>query len=166
MVKYLLLLYEYLIVQGKGLLIKLVLPALVVISLNRCDLELDVNIINGYISSSINVLGILLGFTGSIFTLILTMNNPAIESAKSHKLPAKLYKTNFSIYDHLVISCGFLIFLLGFLLLINFLLPIYYNLISNIYLLLFSINLGLIMFGIIQLVSSLLGFYFIVTKRD
>lgn len=166
MIKYLLLLYEYLIVQGKGLAIKLVLPILVILSINRFDLGLDVTVINSYISSSINVLGILLGFTGSIFTLILTMNNPAIESSKNHKLPAKLYKTNFSIYDHLVISCGFLIFLLGFLLLVNFLLPIYYNLIATKYLLLFSINLGLIMFGIIQLVSSLLGFYFIVTKRD
>lgn len=166
MIKYMLLLWEYLIVQGKGLFLKMILPILVILSINCCSLGLEVNMINNYISSSINVLGILLGFSGSIFTLILTMANPAIESSKKHKLSAKLYKTNFSIYDHLVISCGFLIFLLGFLLLVNFLLPIYYNLIASKYLVLFSINLGLIMFAIIQLVSSLLGFYFIVTKRD
>lgn len=165
MLKYILLIFEFIYIKRGKLLYCLALSVLIGISIYYGKLELSKDDINNYISNSINVLGILLGFTASIFAIIITNGNSEIEEAKKEKTKLKLYQSHFSIYDHLVIGCGFLIFLLGFLLILNFLLPIYKNKIEACYLKIFALNVSLIIFSVMQLVSSILEFYFIITKR-
>lgn len=165
MLQYLLLVFEFLYIKRSKLTFGLLISALVGVSVCYGNLGLTNDDLNNYISNSINVLGILLGFTASIFAIIITNGNSEIEEAKKKETKIKLYKTPFTIYDHLVIGCGFLIFLLGFLLILNFLLPIYKNVIEAYYLKIFSINISLIIFSVMQLVSSILEFYFIITKR-
>lgn len=165
MLKYLLLLLEFFYIKRSKLVFSLITSVLIGLSIYYGNLGLCENDISNYISNSINVLGILLGFTSSIFAIIITNGNSEIEEAKKQKTEMKLYKTPFTIYDQLVIGCGFLIFLLGFLLIFNFLLPVYKNIIEAYYLKVFAINVSLIIFTIMQLVSSILEFYFIITKR-
>lgn len=165
MLQYLLLIFEFLYIKRSKLTFSLLVSALVGVSVCYGNLGLTKDDISSYISNSINVLGILLGFTASIFAIIITNGNSEIEEAKKKDTKIKLYKTPFTIYDQLVIGCGFLIFLLGFLLILNFLLPIYKNVIETYYLKIFSINISMIIFSVIQLVSSILEFYFIITKR-
>lgn len=165
MLKYLLLIFEFIYIKRFKLLIRIIPSILVGLSIVYGNLKLTNDDISAYISNSINVLGILLGFTASIFAIIITNDNENIKETKQKITNIKLYKKPFTLYDQLVISNGFLIFLLGILLVVNFLMPIYKNVFETCYLKLFAINLGLIIFSVIQLVSSILEFYFIITKR-
>lgn len=165
MLQYLLLIFEFIYIKRNKLTFSTIISASTGLSVCYGNLGLTYNDINNYISNSINVLGILLGFTASIFAIIITSGNSEIEEAKKKETKIKLYKTPFTIYDQMVIGCGFLIILLGFILVLNFLLPIYRNVIEAYYLKVFSINISLMVFSVIQLVSSILEFYFTVTKR-
>lgn len=165
MLQYLLLIFEFIYIKRNKLIFSLFFSILVGISVCYCDLGLTSDDISNYTSNSINVLGILLGFTASIFAIIITNGNSEIDESKKQETKVKLYKKPFTIYDQLVIGCGFLILLYGSLLILNFLMPIYKNVIDSYYLKIFSINISLIIFSVIQLVSSILEFYFIITKR-
>lgn len=165
MLRYLLLIFEFLYIKRGKLTFGLLVSTFVGVSVCYGNLGLTKDDISNYISNSINVLGILLGFTASIFAIIITNGNLEIEEAKKKETKLKLYNAPFTIYDQLVIGCGFLIILLGFLLTLNFLLPIYKNIIKTCYLKIFSVNISMIIFSVIQLVSSILEFYFIITKR-
>lgn len=166
MLQYLLLIFEFFYIKRSRIIFSVIISALIGVSICYGNLGLTKDDINNYISDSINVLGILLGFTASIYAIIITNGNSEIEAAKKKNTKIKFYKKPFTIYDHLVISCGFLIFLLGVLLILNFLLPIYKNVIGIYYLKVFSLNVSLIIFSVSQLVSSILEFYFIITKRE
>lgn len=166
MFQYLLLIFEYLYIKRIKLLFSLIPSIIIGFSICFGNLRLTIDEISFYTSNSINVLGILLGFTASIFAIIITTNDSSINKAKTKETSIKLYKKPFTVYDQLVVSCAFLILLLGFLLLLNFLLPIYKNILANSYLELFSINISLIIFAIIQLVLSILNFYFIITNQN
>lgn len=165
MLHYLILVLEFLYIKRTKLTFPLLISILVGLSVCYGNLGLTKEDLISYISNSINVLGILLGFTASIFAIIITNGNSEIEEAKKTETKIKLYKKPFTIYDQLVIGCGFLIFIFGFLLILNFLLPIYKNVLETHYLKIFSLNISLIIFSVIQLVSSILEFYFIITKR-
>lgn len=165
MLQYLLLIFEFIYIKRSKLIFSLLLSFLVGLSVYYCDLGLTSDDISNYTSNSISVLGILLGFTASIFAIIITNGNSEIDESKKQETKVKLYKKPFTIYDQLVIGCGFLILLYGSLLILNFLMPIYKNVIDSYYLKIFSINISLIIFSVIQLVSSILEFYFIITKR-
>jgi hypothetical protein len=166
MTKYLLLIFEFFYIKRGKLIISFLLSLMVGFSIYYGNLGLSNDDISAHISNSINVLGILLGFTASIFAIIITNDNKEINNAKEENTKRKLYKTPFTIYDELVISCGFLVILMGFLLIMNFLLPVYKNIVGENYLKLFSANLSLIIFAVVLLVSSILEFYFIITKRN
>lgn len=165
MLQYLLLIFEFIYIKRSKLIFSLFFSVLVGLSVCYGDLGLTSDDISNYTSNSINVLGILLGFTASIFAIIITNGNSEIDESKKQETKIKLYKKPFTIYDQLVIGCGFLILLYGSLLILNFLMPIYKNVIDSYYLKIFSINISLIIFSVIQLVSSILEFYFIITKR-
>lgn len=166
MLQYLLLIFEFMYIKRGKLIFSILISSFIGISVYCGNLGLTISDISNYSSNSISVLGILLGFSASIFAIIITSGNAKIEEAKKKKTKRKLYKGPFTIYDELIISCGFLVLLLGFLLVLNFILPIYRNVIKTYYLEIFSINISMIIFSVIHLVSSILGFYFIITKRN
>jgi len=166
MLKYLLIIFEYIYIKRLKFFLRLIPALLVGFSIIYCDLNLTATDITSYINNSINVLGILFGFTASIFAIIITSDNKVFEEAKSTQTEIKLYKKPFTLFDQIVINTGFLIFFLGILLVINFLIPIYKNLLNSHYLKIFSINISLLIFAVIQLISSILELYFVVTKRE
>ncbi len=59
---------------------------------------------NSLLNNTINLLGILLGFIASIFTVIITIDNENIREAKNNKDVKSIYKNNISIYDELIIK--------------------------------------------------------------
>lgn len=166
MLKYLLLIIEYIIIKRLKIFLRVIPAILVGICIVFCDLKLTNNDITSYIGNSINVLGILFGFTASIFAIIITSNSKEFSEAKKVETKIKLYKTPFTLFDQIVINTGFLIFLLGILLVFNFLIPIFKNILGANYLTIFAIDISFIIFAVIQLISSILELYFIVTKRD
>lgn len=166
MLKYLLIIFEYIYIKRLKFFLRLVPALLVGVSIKYCDLNLTAIDITSYINNLTNVLGILFGFTASIFAIIITTENKVFEEVKSTQTEMKLYKKPFTLYDQIVINTGFLIFLFGILLVINFLIPIYQNLFNSHYLVIFAINLSILIFAVIQLISSILELYFIVTKRE
>ncbi|MDO5616450.1 MAG: hypothetical protein Q4G16_09680 [Cruoricaptor ignavus] len=141
MSKYFLLIFEYAFIKRWKIFLRLIPALLVGISILYCDLKLSENDITTYISNSINVLGILFGFTSSIFAIIITSETESFKSAKETVTDRKFYKKPFTIFDQIIINTGFLIFLLGILLVINFLIPIYKNILGIHYLKVFAGNI-------------------------
>lgn len=166
MLKYLLIIFEYLYIKKLKLFFRLIPALLVGYSIVYCDLKLTEDDITTYISNSINVLGILFGFTASIFAIIITSDNKVFDEAKAAETEIKLYKKPFTLFDQIVVNTGFLIFFLGLLLVFNFLIPIYKNIFGSNYVKIFALNICAIIFAMIQLISSILELYFIVTKRE
>lgn len=99
MLKYLLLIFEYVYIKRAKLFLRLIPALLVGISIIFCDLKLTTNDITDYISNSINVLGILFGFTASIFAIIITSNTKEFNEAKTEQTEIKLYKKPFTLFD-------------------------------------------------------------------
>jgi len=76
------------------------------------------------------------------------------------------HKTEFSLFDCLIINIAFVIILLSILLIFNFLFPLIFIKVFSSYLIYFVIDIGIIIFAILELVNSILNYYFLVTKND
>ncbi len=114
----------------------------------------------------ITALSILIGFTISTFTLLLTIDNQKINQAKKYLVGRKLNGTELSLYSCNLISFGYLIFMQGFLLLANFIYPVFVNLESVAGKKIFSLNIGFVLYVLLLLLKSTLDFYFIITRKS
>ena len=159
-----LLVFEFFFIIRKKILLYLCLLVFFYFIVNCLIINVERTDLNSLLSNTINLLGILLGFIASIFTVIITIDNENIREAKNNKDVKSIYKNNISIYDELIISFAFLIILTGILLIFNFLLPLT-NFEISVFRVIFSIDLSLIIFSIIHLISCILNFYFIISKN-
>lgn len=116
--------------------------------------------VRSLLGSMITVIGILLGFTASVFAVIFTGKNKKIEEAKKSFVTKKV-----SLYDSLVLGYVFLIFLFGIEIVVTFLL-LFFKKNDVLFELLFYFNSFLFVFSIFQLLSSFLELYFVITKTD
>src|SRR5690554_7363999 len=112
----------------------------------------------------ITLLGILLGFTISLFAIFLSANNSNIRESKSQKTDFNIFGKNFSVFDVMQISIAYTIIMECMLLLTNIVLPIVISEPGTKKLFL-VINIGLIAHVVIILLRSLLDFYFALSKR-
>ncbi len=164
--EYIIPIIEFLYVKGKKLFINLGVSFLLASTVFYVCPEVKAGDFNNILSSIINLLGILLGFTASIFSLILTVNIPSIKEAKNHKINKRIFNKDLSLFDSLTISFIFLIFLFGALLLFNFLIPFFLPKIPQKSQAIFSIDVFFIAFSVLLLMRTLLDFYFIFTKNN
>ncbi len=164
MLSYLILFFEYLKTRGKGVIGNIFVALLFSTFFYYLNVKTTEAIT--FSSNAINLLGILLGFTISLFAVILSVENELIKKAKNEKIKSKFYKTEFSLFDCLIINIAFVIILLSILLIFNFLFPLIFIKVFSSYLIYFVIDIGIIIFAILELVNSILNYYFLVTKND
>lgn len=161
----LILIFEFVYLKWKALLGNIILSIVLCSLVLFTNVKFDNSLFEKLTSNSINLLGVLLGFTASIFTVILTIDNDVIKESKRKILEGRFYSREFTLYDSLVINFAFLIILQGFLLIINFISPIFnFNKDGLKFYLL--VDLVLITLMILLLVNAILEFYFIITKKS
>lgn len=164
MINYFVLILEYLLTRGKGVFPNIGIS--VIISVFFYITNLDIKLVIETSKSAVDLLGILLGFTISLFAIILSVNNEIINKAKKEYLKTKFYKENFSLYDRLVANIAFIIFLFSFLLIYNFLFPVIFENILKKYIIFFVLNIGFLIFSILELVNCILNYYLLITSKN
>ncbi|MCT3899192.1 hypothetical protein HZQ13_13910 [Elizabethkingia anophelis] len=163
MISYLFLILEYIATRSKGVVYNVGIA--VFISTLFYVTKIDTNTVIETSKSAVDLLGILLGFTISMFAIILSVNNDIITKTKEVFLNVKFYKQKFSLYDRLITGIAFVIFLFSFLLIYNFIFPIVYIGLLKQYVIFFVINIGIIIFSILELLSCIVNYYLLITNK-
>ena len=99
-----LLVIEFLFVIRKKILLYLCLLVFFFFMVNYLIVNIERNNLNDLLNNTINLLGILLGFIASIFTVLITIDNENIKEAKQNKNVKSIYKNNISLYDELTLA--------------------------------------------------------------
>lgn len=167
MINCIVLVLEYLTLrEKKGLYVNLFIS--IVLSFFFYIINVKTELVIEVSNNSLNLLGILLGFTISLLAIILSVENDYVNKLKIKKiiLKKKIYTKDFSLFDRLISSIVMVIILLSFLLIYNFIIPIIYVKFLNSYLIYFVVNLFLIFFSILELVSCILNYYLTITSKS
>lgn len=120
---------------------------------------------NGLTSNFVSVLGILVGFSISMFTLLNTASNPNIETIKTIETENKLYSKPVYLFDLLLISMIYIIIFESILLIANILFPFFFLLDNLTGKVAFCIDVFLLIHVILVNVSTTVDFYFVITKK-
>lgn len=128
-------------------------------------MELSIGDIQILTANTITLLGILLGFVSAVFTVVITISGESVDKAKAKVIKGLYNKTKTYLYDELVSSFLFLISLLGFLLIVNFIFPIIITSFSGNYIWFFSLSASLVIFAILTLINTIYDFYFIISSN-
>lgn len=166
--EYLLLIIEFFWVKGfRSVVITCVVPLIIGLLIfyvaNDC---IYINNASSFHSNLVTVLGILIGFTISTLTMLLTVNNTNIEKAKNRFLNRKIFSKQFSLFDSVVTGLAYNILIQGFLLIANFIYPIFISISTIEAKAFFSINIAIMVHVILILMRNVLDFYFILTKKS
>jgi hypothetical protein len=165
--EYVLLLFEYIWIKRGAYLTQIVfctlIGLLVYIFSDECIL---VRHSFDFHSNIMTVLGILTGFSISIFTVFLTIDNENVRKAKKEDLGRKLYGKEISLYDTLLIGLAYAIIVQAILLIVNFVYPAFVDIETEKSRQFFSINIAIFIHIILLLMRSILDFYFIITKKQ
>ncbi|MFI3297536.1 MAG: hypothetical protein R3Y59_07915 [bacterium] len=117
-------------------------------------------------TNAITVLGILLGFSISSFTILLTVETDNIKKAKDEVLMEKLFGRKISLYDGVLVGMAHIVIIQCILLVFNLIYPMFISLKSCIGLNLFAVNISIMSYVILSMMREILNFYFIITKND
>lgn len=124
-----------------------------------------VELAEGFISNSVGILGVLVGFSISMFTLLNTASNPNIEEIKQKDTGYKLYKKPVFLFDLLIISMIYIIILESLILIFNLLFGFFFELTALSGQIAFAVNVFLLIHVVLVNISTTVDFYFIITKR-
>ena len=120
----------------------------------------------------INFLGILIGFSISALTIILSVENENIKATKKETIKNNkgeeliLYSCPISLYESVTVELVYIIIVQGLLLIANFTYPSFVDIISKIGKIYYSINVSIVTYCILLLMQNILNLYFIFTKKD
>lgn len=165
--EYLLLIIEFFFVKGIRsivfyFLLPIVIGLLIYFTSDNCIYFENAN---NYHTNVITVLGILIGFTISTFTMLLTVSNSNIDKAKSELLNKKIFSKELSLFDSVLIGLAYIVLIQGILLIANFTYPIFISVTSLQGKMFFAINISFVVHVILILMRNILDFYFILTKK-
>ena len=165
--EYLLLICEFFYVKGWKSLFYILIPVIIAVLIYffASDCNYIANASNFH-TNIITVVGILVGFTISTFTMLLTVNHANIDKSKNLPIGKKLFKKDLSLYDSVIIGLAYTILIQCVLLLANFIYPIFVDIESLKGKALFSINIAIVSHIILILMRNVLDFYFIVLKKN
>lgn len=163
--EYLLLLFDFFRIKKAAIILHLLIPIFVGISIYYCaDDSNYLKNANDFRDNTITVLGILIGFSISIFTVMLTVENDHINKAKKWKL-VENDQNSISLYVSVLVGLAYLIIVQGFLLIFNFIYPVFILVDTIQGKLFFSINISITIHVILLLMRNILDFYFIITRK-
>lgn len=165
--EYLLLIIEFFFVKGiRAILWYFILPLSTgLLIFYKSDNFIYAQNANDFHTNVVTVLGILIGFTISTFTMLLTVSNSNIDKAKAELLHKKIFSKELSLFDSVLIGLAYIILVQGFLLIANFIYPIFVSVTSTQGKMLFAINISFVVHVILILMRNILDFYFILTKK-
>ena len=164
--EYILLFFEYVWIKRLSYLSQIIFCVLIGLSIYYFSNEqILVKHSLDFYSNIMTVLGILTGFSISIFTVFLTIDNENIREAKKENFGKKILGKEISLYDTLLIGLAYAIIVQAILLIANFLYPIFIDIETAKSKLFFAINIAVSIHIILLLMRSVLDFYFIITKK-
>ena len=164
MINYFVLLLEYFLTRGKGILSNVIICVIISFVFYKMGSEKSIAIETS--KTAVDLLGILLGFTISLFAIILSVDNEIINKAKLKSLDVKFYKEKFTVYDRLITNIAFVIFLFSLLLIYNFLFPVIFESILKTYLIFYVLDVAIIIFSILELLACILNYYLLITSKN
>lgn len=163
--EYLLLLIEFFQIKKGTIVLNILIP--IGVGFLIYNFANDANYLknaNDFRDNTITVLGILIGFSISVFTILLTVDNEHIQKAKEEKLNKEDSKP-ISLYESVLVGLAYLIIVQGFLLIFNFIYPAFVIVDTLQGKLFFAINISVTIHVILLLMRNILDFYFILTKK-
>lgn len=117
-------------------------------------------------SDILSVIGVLLGFSFSVFAIFLTSEGVNIEEAKNRIVEnVKLLSKPVSLYRTIIISFTYIIIVEGFILLTSIIYPIFFSMGNVFGRLFFAFSVFLSIHCILMTLRLVLDFYFIITKK-
>ena len=158
--EYLLLFIEYHIVR-KGRVIKNIAIPVIIWLLVYFHSSHTYQDVNTYCSNATNILGILIGFSISVFAILLSLENDNIREAKNKTIKAKLYSKPVSLYEALLVDFAYIIFVQGLLLITNIFLPLFIDASRTF----FAIDTAAIVYVVVLILQCVLDMYLILTKK-
>lgn len=145
-----------------------VFPLIVSFILFFLNCRYDLSSFKIFKENSINILGVLLGFSIAIITIITTGSGKNIEGIKNEKTNFRKNNVNLSLYDLILINFTYSV-ILEILVLINCLLiPLLSNLFEinhRIKLIMYSTMVFLVLHILLLTMRNLTDFYLIITKK-
>lgn len=167
--EYLLVIFEFLQIKSRrNLVVQILVPIILGICLYKTmDPAISTSILFQFQSSITTILGILIGFTISVFTILLTTENKNIEESKqSFNLQKRLYNKKISLHDSILISLAYLIVIQVIFIVESLLFPWFISSDSIWSRILISLNLSAVVHIILVMLRTVLDIYFILTKRQ
>lgn len=162
--EYLLLFIDFCRVKKGAIIIHIVLPVIVGLAIYfGVDHDNFMKNASEFRNNSVTILGILVGFSISIFTVFLTIDNENIRKAKRVKIKES---ESITLYDSVLTVLAYLVIIQGFLLIFNFIYPAFIEIESQKGKHLYAINIALLVHIILLLMRNILDFYFILTKKQ
>ncbi len=167
MLKYLLVIYEYLKITPRGYtLTNLIVSSVLIVGIFYFPDNIDIDsLATSLIKDSISILGVLIGFSLAIFTLLNTTSNKSIEETKEILIVNKLYGRPVSLYESLLISMVYVIVIESFLLVFNLLFNFFFSLDNVAGRIAFAFDSLVLIYIILVNISTTVNFYFVITKR-
>lgn len=171
--EYALLFFEYIWIKKWSYLKQIIICGLLGFSIYYfADTDILAKHSINFHSNIITALEILIGFSVSIFTVFLTVDNENVKEAKNAKFKKrdkviKLYNKEVNLYDSVLIGLAYIIVVQGIALILNFIYPVFVDIESTRIRskLFLSVNVAIIIHIIMLLMRSVLDFYFIITKK-
>jgi hypothetical protein len=166
--EYLLLIIEFLYVKGlKAIFWHFLFPIVIgLLVFYKGDPSIYREYASNFQNNLVTVLGILIGFTISAFTMLLTVNNSNVDRARARLLNKKIFSKQLTLFDSVLIGLAYIILIQGLLLIANFIYPVFISVESSLGKIMFSINVAFLIHVILTLIRNILDFYFILTKKD
>lgn len=165
--EYLILFYEYLRIKKWSFLKFLGIAIILGFLIYKCSPnEIYIKHSKDFHNNIITILGVLIGFSISVFTVLLTVDNKNIQDAKLTKIDIIVFKRSISLYESVIIGLAYVIILQGFLLIANYLYPLFIDIESLKSKKWFSVNISLSIYIIFLLLRNVLDFYLIITRKD
>ncbi len=167
MLEYLIVLYEYYKTCRKIFLLTNIAFSLLVSTViysvsDHVGFDKTADKITGNITT---ILGILIGFSISMFTLLNTASNTNIEEIKHEVTDYKLYKKPVYLFELLLISLIYIIIFESILLILNLIYPFLFSFVNSNGKIVFCIDIFLLIHVLLVNVSTTVDFYFIITKK-
>ena len=164
---FLVVIFDYYISNGKSSLLWnfLFCAFLAITTCYLFNITNDIDSAQVLINNSVSILGILVGFSISMFTLLNTASNANIEAIKKMETGKTLYGKPIYLFDLLLVNMIYVIIGESVVLIFNLLFPFFFPLNTQRGIIAFGIDIFLITHIILTNISAVINFYFILTKK-
>lgn len=142
------------------------LIGLLVYWLNRNNINIS-DLLKNISSNAVALLGVLIGFSVAVITLLVTTNSKNIDEIKAHRTKYKLGSRHITLFDLLLINYTYSVVAEIIIVILNLILPglCSFELSNNTLNLLNALNIFLVCHVLLLTIRNMTNFYFILIKK-